>query len=71
MKTSEDNDVTDHIGLVYTKNDTKLSGPIGLSVVCDETRQDNDVTDCTGAVYAKNETELLLPIGTNAVYHEN
>ena len=28
MKTRQNNDVTNHIGMVYTKNDTELSGPI-------------------------------------------
>ena len=35
-KTKEDNDVIDHIGVVYIKNDIELSWPIGLSVICDE-----------------------------------
>ena len=28
--------MTDYIGVVYVKNDTELSSPIGLGVVCDE-----------------------------------
>ena len=28
--------MTDCIGVVYVKNDTELSSPIGLGVVCDE-----------------------------------
>ena len=35
MKTRHD-DVTDHIGLVYTKTEIELSGPIWLGLVCDE-----------------------------------
>lgn len=35
MKTRQDKDVTDCIGLVYTENDTELSEPIGPGVVCD------------------------------------
>ena len=40
-KTKQDNNVTDHIGLVYTKNNTELLGPIGPGTVYDEnnTRQ--------------------------------
>ena len=33
MKTKKDNDMTNGIGLVYTKNDTKLLWPIRSSVV--------------------------------------
>ena len=35
MKTTQDNDVTNHIGLVYAEIETKLLGPIWLGVVCD------------------------------------
>ena len=37
MKTEQDNDVTNHIGLVYVETKTKLSGPIWLGAVSDET----------------------------------
>ena len=33
MKTSQDNDVTNHIGAVYVKNNTELPWPIKLDVV--------------------------------------
>lgn len=36
MKTRHDNDLTDHIGLIYAKTKNELSGPIGPSVVYDE-----------------------------------
>ena len=36
MKTREDNDVIDHIGVVYIKNDTKLLWPIRLGANYDE-----------------------------------
>ena len=32
IKTSQDNDVTDHIGVIYTENEIKLSWPIGSDV---------------------------------------
>ena len=35
-KTRQDNNVTDRIGLVYVGNDTKLSRPSWLSVICDK-----------------------------------
>ena len=36
MNTKEDNDVIDHIGIVYIKNNTKLSWPIGSGGNYDE-----------------------------------
>lgn len=39
MKTRQDNDMTEHIGVVYTKNDIELSWAIGLSVLCDENQK--------------------------------
>ena len=36
MKTKQDNDVIDHIGLVYVKTETELLGPFWAGAVCDE-----------------------------------
>lgn len=36
IKTKHDNDVIDHVGLVYAKIEIKLSKPIWTSVVYDE-----------------------------------
>ena len=36
MKMTQDNDVTNCIGLVNTKTQIKLLGPIWLYAVCDE-----------------------------------
>lgn len=36
MKTKQDNDITDHIGLVYVEIKTELLGPILLGTVYDE-----------------------------------
>ena len=36
MKTRQDNNVTDRIGLVYVENDIELSGPIWRGIVCDK-----------------------------------
>ena len=36
MKTIEDNDVTDRVGLVNAKTKTELSRPIWPSAICDE-----------------------------------
>lgn len=35
-KTKQDNDVTDHIGLVYVEIEVELLGSISLGMVCDE-----------------------------------
>ena len=37
-KTKQDNDVTNHISLVYTKNDIKPSRPIESSAVYDKNK---------------------------------
>ena len=36
MKTRQDNDMTDHIGLLHSKIETELLGPIWSGTVCDE-----------------------------------
>ena len=38
IKIKQDNDVINHIGLVYVKNDIELLGPIGPGAVNDETK---------------------------------
>lgn len=58
MKTKQDNNMTDRIGAIYTKNDNELSRLIVSDVICDETKQNNDMTNRIGAVYIENETEL-------------
>ena len=36
MKTKHDNDVTDHIDLVYAETKIEMLGPIWPSTICDE-----------------------------------
>ena len=36
MKTRHDNDTTNHTGVIYAQNDTKLLWSIESSVVCEE-----------------------------------
>ena len=36
MKTRQDKDVTDYIGVVYTEIETELLGPIGLCAIYDK-----------------------------------
>ena len=40
MKTKQDNDMTDHIVVVYIENDIELSWPIRFGAICvkDQTR---------------------------------
>ena len=40
MKTKQDNNVIDHIGEFYGKNDTELSWPIGPSAVSDKYKRE-------------------------------
>ena len=49
--------------MVYAKNETKWSWPIGLGAICDENQQENNVTDHNGAVYTENDTVLSWLIG--------
>ena len=44
MKTRQDNDLTDHIGIVYVENKTKLLWLIRLGATCDE-NQSNQLRD--------------------------
>ena len=37
-KTRQDNDMINHIGLVYAENDIELSRPIRPRAVCDKTK---------------------------------
>ena len=60
MKTRQDNDMTNHIGAVYTKNEIEWLLQINqLGAVVMKTRQDNDVTEQTGSIYAENNIKLL------------
>ena len=56
MKTKQDNDMIDCIGLVKVETKTKLLEFIWLGAICDEGQMDNDVTDHIVVVYVKNKT---------------
>ena len=58
MKTNKDNDVTEHIGLVYTDIKTKFSGISYRMRSVMKTRKGNNVTNCTSMFYVKNDTKL-------------
>ena len=64
----KDNDVTDHIDVVYTKNKTEFPWPIRPSVVNEEnqTGQRHDRSYKSGL--PKNNNELAGPIRPSAVY---
>lgn len=71
MKTRHDNNMIDHIDVIYVKNEIELLWPIDLGKVCEKTTQDNNVTDHTSAVYIENETKFSWSIGSGANYGEN
>lgn len=70
-KTSKKNGVTDHIGVVYTKNYIELSGSTKPSMIYRKTRQDNNLTNLIDTVYAKKEIELSRLTRLSSTYDEN
>ena len=48
----------DHIGQVYTKNDSEFSRPNRMSVIYEELREDNEVTNYADAVYIESKTTM-------------
>ena len=54
--------MTDHIGLVYVKNETGYHDQLDEVRLVIKHKQDNDVIDRTGTVYVENDTELSWPI---------
>ena len=68
IKTGHENDMTDHIGVLYIEKKTELSWTIEWGAVCNETKQDNDAIDSIGLVYIKNKTEVSWLIRLGTVY---
>ena len=62
MKTRQDIDLIDRVGVFYAKNDTELLWSIRLGGDWMKTRYENYVTDCIDAIHIKNETKLPCPI---------
>ena len=62
MKTRQDNDMTNHTGVVYVENKTKLSCSIEPSAVYDENKTGQRRDQSIGLVCTKTKTELLGPI---------
>lgn len=53
-KIRQDNDVTDHIGVISIEYDTELSRLIGYFSINDEDEYNNKVTNNTSPLYAKD-----------------
>ena len=58
MKTRQDNDVIDHIGMVYVFMILNFHDQSHQMLTLMKTKQDNYVIDCIDAVYVENETQL-------------
>ena len=72
MNTRQENDVTDHTGLVYAENNIELSWLIVPCTIFEKkNRYDNDVINCTGLFHAKTKTKLLGHIWPSAAGDEN
>lgn len=71
MKSRQDNNVTDHIALVYSKIETELSGLIWLGAVCEENQTGQRYDWSYRFVYTEIEIELSGLTWMGAVYDEN
>lgn len=60
-----------HRGVIYAKNDTELSWPVGSGANFDEIKQDNDVTYHIGLVYTRTKTKCLGLIWSGVVCEKN
>ena len=76
--TKQNNDVIDHIGVFYAKNENEYTLKINKELSWSnwvqsvmKARQDNNVIDCIGLVDVKTETELSRPIWLGVVCDEN
>lgn len=68
IKTRHNNDVVDHIDIVYAKTKTEIYRDLfDQEWFIMKTRQDNDVTHHISAIYAKNNNEPLWLIGLGAI----
>ena len=70
MNTRENNDIIDHIGVIYAKNDIELSWLIELSGDCNENQITQWRTNLIGSVYTENDTKLLWPSKLGVNYDE-
>lgn len=70
MKTTQDNNLTNCIGVVYAWNYNELSGPMERSVAYTKTRQNNYVKNLRGAVYTEKKNELSWSIEPGVVYDD-
>ena len=61
MKTRQDNNITDRIGMVYVETETEMLGNIWPKMISDENQIGQRYDNCTGVVYTWNETKLSQP----------
>ena len=71
MKTKQDNDVIDSTCAIYTKNDTKLSWPIGSGAHYDKHEMGKLYDWSCKCDLHRNEIEMSWPIILGLIYDEN
>lgn len=71
MKITYENNVIDHIDVVYVKNKTDCRGRSNWVRCVRKTRQDSNVTDRIGLDYIEIDIEFSGPILLGVVYEEN
>ena len=59
MKIRQDNDVIDHICLVYVETKTELLGPIYPGAICEENQTRQQCDSSYSSVYVETKTDLL------------
>ena len=69
-KSWQDNDVTDHIGLLYVETKTQLSWPIWLSVVCDVNQTGHRCDQLYKCDLHKKQNFVMM-LGLSAICDEN
>lgn len=71
IKTRKDNNVTDHIGMVYVETKIELSGLIWAGGFVMKTKKNNDVINRISVVYTKkNDSELSWSTEWGAISDE-
>ena len=62
MKIKKDNNVTNHIGLLYTEKKSNYHERFDRVWSTMKSKQENNVIDCIGVIFIEIETELSWPI---------
>lgn len=71
MKTRHNNNMTDHISMIYIKMKMSYHDRFDLETSVMKTRQTNNVIERTSVVYNENDIELLWSIGLGVIYDQN